>query len=65
MEIDVFIDSLTDCLIDAKTGRECDTEFRLVRRTISKTDADRLQKSGWKFDWSLPHKNGYEVYELL
>lgn len=24
-----------------------------------------MKKKGWKFDWSIPHKNGYEVYELL
>lgn len=65
MEIDILIDSLTNCLIDSKTGQECDTEFRLVRRTISKADARMLQKNGWKFDWSLPHQNGYEIYELL
>ena len=20
---------------------------------------------GWLFDWSIPHSNGYEIYELL
>ena len=45
MEIDILIDSLTNCLIDSKTGQECDTEFRLVRRTISKADARMLQNT--------------------
>lgn len=65
MEIDVFIDSLTDCLVCQETGEECDTEYRLVARTITKDDATYLKQDGWKFDWNLPHKNGYDVYELL
>ena len=65
MEIDIFIDSITNCLLDTQTGRECDTEYRMVQKTISQTEAEKLQKDGWKFDWSVPHKRGYEVYELL
>lgn len=65
MEIDILIDTLTNCLICAKTGEECDTEYRLVARTITKENAADLMAEGWKFDWSIPHKNGYEVYELL
>ena len=34
-------------------------------RTITKQDANELKLQGWKFDWSVPHQNGYEVYELL
>lgn len=48
-----------------ETGELHDTEYRLVRKTISKYDALDLKAQGWKFDWSIPHKNGYEVYELL
>ena len=65
MEIDIIIDSLTDCLICNETGENCDTEYSLVTRTITKQDAADLKAEGWKFDWSIPHKNGYEVYELL
>ncbi len=65
MEIDIQIDSLTNCLENRETGEICDTEFRLVAKTISKADALALQKQGWKFDWSIPHKNGCEIYELL
>lgn len=65
MEIDIIIDTLTDCLVCAETGEECDTEYRLVSRTITKQDANELKEHGWKFDWSVPHQNGYEVYELL
>lgn len=65
MEIDVYIDTLTNCLLCQRTGEKCDTEYRLVTKTISKPDALGLNKAGWKFDWSIPHQNGYEVYELL
>ena len=65
MEIDILIDSLTNCLVCRETGEECDTEYRLVTKTVSKSMAKALQQEGWKFDWSIPHKNGYEVYELL
>ena len=65
MEIDIIIDSLTNCLVNTETGEECDTEYRNVTRTISRQDADELKVEGWKFDWSIPHKDGYEVYELL
>lgn len=65
MEIDICIDSLTDCLICSETGEKYDTEYRMVTRTITKQDALELQNIGWRFDWSIPHANGYEVYELL
>ena len=65
MEIDIYIDSLTDCLVCNETGELHDTEYRLVCKTISKYDALDLKAEGWKFDWSIPHQNGYEVYELL
>ncbi len=65
MEIDIQIDSLTNCLVCRETGAQLDTEFRLVLKTISKKDAVALQRKGWKFDWSIPHQHDYEVYELL
>ncbi len=43
MEIDISIDELTNCLISSETGEECDTEYRLVTRTISKNDAKMLK----------------------
>lgn len=36
MEIDIIIDTLTDCLVCAETGEKCDTEYRLASRTIAK-----------------------------
>lgn len=65
MEIEIFIDSLTNCLISTDSGEECDTEYRLVSGKITKQDALALKTQGWKFDWSIPHQKGYEVYELL
>lgn len=65
MEINICIDSLTDCLLCTETGVTHNTEFRHVKKTISSQDALRLKEHGWKFDWSIPHKKGYEVYELL
>ena len=65
MEIDIIIDSLTNCLLDSATGEELNTEYRLIARTISKAEADLYNRAGWKFDWSIPHKNGCEVYQLF
>lgn len=65
MEVDIQIDSLTNCLVLTETGEEYDTEYRLVAKTITKQEARELNSQGWKFDWSVPHQNGYEVYELL
>lgn len=65
MEVEIVIDSLTECLYFQKTGALCDTEYRLVSRVITKEDALDFKRVGWKFDWSIPHQNGYDVYELL
>ena len=65
MEIDIEIDGLTNCLVNRNTNEECDTQYRLISKTITKSDAEELIKEGWLFDWSVPHSNGYEVYELL
>lgn len=65
MEIDIYIESMTNCLVCTETGEECNTEYRLVKKTITKGEADLLQRRGWRFDWSIPHTEGYEIYELL
>lgn len=64
MEIDIFIDTLTSCLIHRNTGEECDTEYRKAT-VISAEDTKRLKNEGWQFDWSVPQKKGYDIYELL
>lgn len=65
MEIDVQIDFLTDCLVHAETGEKFNTEYRLVTKGITRKEAAQFKKDGWKFDWSIPYRKGYEVYELL
>lgn len=42
MELDIYIDSLTNCLTDSETGEERDTEYRLIAKTISLQDAQLL-----------------------
>ena len=64
MEIDIEIDSLTDCLIVRSSGEKVDTEYRLFAKTITKELSEKMQKDGWKFDWSLPHLDNCEVYAL-
>ncbi len=63
-EIEIEIDELTDCIYDRKTDERYDTEFFLVREPITKEQAIKLQKQGWAFDWSLPQKDGYDIYKL-
>ena len=60
MEIDILIDKLTDCLTDTQTGKIVNTEYK-------KRETDIIQKEydEWKFDWSKPTKNGYDIYELF
>jgi len=65
VEVDIEIDGLTNCLVNRTTGEECDTQYRLISKTITKADAEKLKAEGWLFDWSIPHSNGYEIYELL
>ena len=65
MEVNIEIDGLTNCLVNRATGEECDTQYRLISRTITKADAEKLKAEGWLFNWSIPHSNGYEIYELL
>lgn len=60
MEIDILIDSLTNCLIDSITGKEVETEYRLRKTPIKPKDYN-----GWKFNWSITEKNGYHIYELF
>ena len=60
MEIDILIDGLTNCLIDRATGEELKTEYRFRTDPIKPSDY-----KGWKFDWSTPEKNGYQIYELF
>lgn len=60
MEIDIRIDELTDCLIERQTGNLVDTYYEKRNVPIKQKDF-----KGWKFDWSKPEKNGYDIYELF
>ncbi len=60
IKIEILIDSLTNCLICTETGEECNTEYCLAAKTIAKREAVQLKEEGWKFDWSIPHKNREE-----
>ncbi len=64
IEVEIEIDELTDCIYNRKTDERIDTDFSLIREPISKEQALELQKQGWAFDWSVPQKDGYDVYKL-
>jgi hypothetical protein len=57
MRVDVEVDDFTPCLIEKSTGKIVDT--RTVAVDLKKSDYE-----GWKFDWSIPKKNGYEIHAL-
>ena len=60
MEVDILIDKITNCLIDSRTGEEVETEYRKREILIEPKDY-----KGWKFNWSITEKNGYDIYELF
>ncbi|MCM1046936.1 MAG: hypothetical protein NC433_00730 [Clostridiales bacterium] len=60
MEVDILIDRITDCLIDTRTGKKVETEYRMRETPIRAKDYQ-----GWKFNWSITEKNGYDIYELF
>ena len=60
MEVDILIDRITDCLIDTRTGMEVETEYQIREKPIKPKDY-----KGWKFNWSITEKNGYDIYELF
>ncbi|MBR1673106.1 MAG: hypothetical protein IJ702_09265 [Fretibacterium sp.] len=60
MPVDIFIDKLTDCLVDRDTGKSCETEYR-----VRDTPARPKDYKGWKFDCRRTEANGYRIYELF
>lgn len=64
-EIDISIDNLTECLVRRDTGETVDTEYELVAYKITSKMAVQYKKEGWNFDWSVPQRDGCEVYELF
>ena len=60
MEINIIIDSLTDCLVETSTGKLVKTRY-IKRLTPIKPRDYR----NWNFKWNTPEKNGYDIYELF
>ena len=55
--IEIQIDKLTPCLMERANGRIFDTQ-------INKITPAKRNYADWKFDWSIPLKNGYDIYAL-
>lgn len=55
--ISIEIDELTPCLRKVSTGE-------LVETTIAKISPTRKGFSKWEFDWSMPEKQGFDVFAL-
>lgn len=60
MEVDILIDGFTDCLIERRTRKQVHTEYRARIAPIKATET-----VGWKFDWRVTEKAGYQIYELF
>ena len=61
MRIDVIIDKLTPCLVDAKTGKEVQTIFSIA----SENDIIGLTEKGWLFDWTADELRNTNIYKLM
>lgn len=64
MPVDIIIDSLTDCLISSEDGKKYNTDFVRIKKTVLHTEAKKLKKEGWLFDWDKPYLDNEEVYGL-
>lgn len=60
MEVDILIDTLTNCLVNRLTGEQVETEYKARTTSIRPKDY-----KGWRFDWSKTEKNGYNIFELF
>ena len=57
MGLSIEINDFTPCLVERATGKILDTEMHQIN--IKKSDY-----RGWNFDWSIPKRNGYDVFAL-
>jgi hypothetical protein len=57
MEVSVPVDGFTPCLIHRETGK-------VLKTAIKKYTPKKNDLRNWKFDWTLPMIQGYEVYAL-
>jgi hypothetical protein len=67
MEIDIEIDGLTNCLVKRVTGEECDTQYRLISKTITKAESE--SESGLAFgeefqDSRLTEQSDGKIFRL-
>lgn len=56
-KINLEIDTLTPCLINAKTGE-------IIQTSIEQIHPNKSDFKDWEFDWSKPESKGYSVYAL-
>ena len=48
--IELWIDELTECLVERRTGLKKETEFERI--VITERVQKILKKQGWLFDWN-------------
>ncbi|MCQ2049819.1 MAG: hypothetical protein MJZ22_02300 [Candidatus Saccharibacteria bacterium] len=63
-EVDVPIDAITDCLTETSTGKIYPTEYHQITKRITPKISKNLILAGWRFDWSVPQRNGFMVIKL-
>jgi hypothetical protein len=61
MKIDILIDKLTPCLVEAATGETVQTTFALA----TNEDVSNLKKKGWLFNWWDKSLSRANIYKLL
>ena len=65
MEIDIEIDGLTNCLVKRVTGEECDTQYRLISKTITKAESESGLAFGEEFqDSRLTEQSDGKIFRL-
>ena len=60
-QINMFIDNLTPCLIEASSGKIISTVFSLA----TEDDILSLSSNGWLFDWNAIELKRTNIYKLL
>lgn len=63
--VDIYVDDITDCILEKESGIIFSTKFEKIKRIITKAEAKNDINHGWKFDWHIIQEQGYEIYELF
>lgn len=63
-EISIYIDEITQCLLDSKTDRYVDTEYEKINSISTKTAENMKNFEKWKFDWSAPDLSDCDICAL-